>query len=191
MKYDTNFERRSFLKAAAAAALPLAARPATVFAVSVNAEPPVPVHLVGAGQDAFGEVRPSGFSTIQFKVPTQQTNGGLLIIEHSNLVKGGPPRHLHYEQEEWFYVLEGEVLFEVGEQRLQLKHGESVLAPRKIPHAFCAVGAQPARMVIAFTPAGKMEAFFRQLTQPHPPKQDAALYRSYGLEMVGPPLSAN
>ncbi len=187
MKNDTNFERRTFLKAAAAA-LPLMALPPSLFAASAPAEPPREVHLVEAGKDAFGEVRPSGFSTIQFKVPAEQTNGSLLIIEHSNLVKGGPPRHLHYEQEEWFYVLEGEVLFEIGGEQMRLKHGESVLAPRKIPHTFCAVGEQPARMVIAFTPAGKMEGFFRQLTQAHPPKQDAALYRSFGLEMVGPPL---
>lgn len=96
MKNGLNPERRTFLMAVTAA-LPLMTLSPSLFAASAPEEPPMEVHLVGAGKDAFGEVRPSGFSTIQFKVPTGQTNGSLLIIEHSNLVKGGPPRHLHYE----------------------------------------------------------------------------------------------
>jgi quercetin dioxygenase-like cupin family protein len=53
-------------------------------------------------------------------------------------------------------MMEGEVLFQVGSERERLGPGESVLAPRRIPHAFCGVGEKPARMLIAFTPAGKM-----------------------------------
>ena len=45
-----------------------------------------------------------------------ETNGGLFIIEHINLVKGGPPLHLHVHQEEWFYVIEGEVLIQIGDK---------------------------------------------------------------------------
>ena len=71
----------------------------------------------------------------------------------------GPALHLHLSQEEWFYVMEGEVRFQVGDQRLQLGPGESVLAPRRIPHTFSATGS-PAHMLIAFTPADKMEQYF-------------------------------
>jgi mannose-6-phosphate isomerase-like protein (cupin superfamily) len=85
----------------------------------------------------------------------RETNGGLLIIEHQNL-KGGPPVHAHPRQEEWFFVMEGEVLFQVGERRVTLHAGESILGPRGgprgVPHAFSAIGAQPAHILITFTP---------------------------------------
>ncbi len=143
---------------------------------------------VPAGEDRFGEVHPRGFSFIQFKVSTQETSGGTFILEHSNLVPGGPPLHLHPEQEEWFYVMEGEVLFQIGEKRMQLKVGDSVLAPRKIPHTFTAVGPKPGKLLIVFSPAGKMEQFFRDATKHDAPPQDAAFYRKYGMELVGPQL---
>ena len=73
---------------------------------------------------------------------------------------GGPPLHLHFDQEEWFYVMEGEVAFQVGEQRVHLRGGESVLAPRRVPHTFSSVAATPSRLLIAFSPAGKMEQYF-------------------------------
>jgi quercetin dioxygenase-like cupin family protein len=95
---------------------------------------------VEAGQDRFGETHLLGYGTILFKAVPRETNGGLFIIEHKNLMKGGPPRHLDLHQEELFYVMEGEVLFEVRDSRKTLRAGESVLGPREIPHAFSGVG---------------------------------------------------
>ena len=83
-----------------------------------------------------------------------------MIIEHTNLMPNtGPALHMHLSQEEWFYVMEGEVRFQVGDRRLRLGPGESILAPRRIPHTFSATGS-PAHMLIAFTPADKMEQYF-------------------------------
>ena len=153
-------KRRSFLKATAAF-LPVAGF--QNFALEqVAAQAPVPppsseIHVVGSGQDRFGEHHSLGFSTILFKVPARETNGNLFVIEHQNLIKGGPPVHFHLHQEEWFYVMEGEVVFQVGDQRKVLRSGESILAPRMIPHGFSAVSEKPSHMLIAFTPAGKME----------------------------------
>lgn len=76
-------------------------------------------------------------------------------------MKAGPPLHLHRAQEEYFYVLEGRSLFQVGEQKVELKPRESVLGPRGVPHTFVPVGETPAWMLIGFTPAGQMEEFFR------------------------------
>jgi mannose-6-phosphate isomerase-like protein (cupin superfamily) len=146
--------------------------------------------LVPSGEDRFGDSHSLGFSVIRFKTSTADTNGNLFVVEHSNLMPGGPPLHLHLEQEEWFYVMEGEVLFQVGEKRLQLKAGDSVLAPRKVPHTFTAVGPKPGKMLIAFSPAGKMEQFFRDVAVPNGPKMDAATFRKYDMEYVGPPIKA-
>ena len=174
-------KRRSFLRAAAAL-FP------TAFALGQVASSPSSeqLHVVPAGEDRFGEAHSRGYSSILFKVMPRETDGGLFIIEHANLVKGGPPFHLHVHQEEWFYVVEGEVLFQVGDSRKRLRAGDSILGPRGVPHAFSSVGEKPGRMLIAFSPAGKMEEFFRATAIPNPPNQDEAFFRRYGMELVGP-----
>ncbi len=144
--------------------------------------------LLTAGTDRFGEQRGLGISTITFKVTTPNPSD-LLILENTFLAKGGPARHLHYDQEEWFYILEGEFQFEVGAERFHLHPGDSLLAPRRVPHVFAFAGEARGRILIAFLPAGKMEAFFRDLTKANAmPPQDPALWRAYGVELLGPPL---
>lgn len=150
---------------------------------------PPAINVVGANQDGFGESHSRGFSTILFKVLPSETNGGLFVIEHVNLARGGPPLHVHLHQDEWFYVMEGEVVFQVGDTRRRLRSGESILAPRNIPHAFSSVGETPGRLLIAFTPGGKMEAFLRATAIPNPPPDDAELFRRYDMELLGPPLT--
>ena len=83
------------------------------------------VHVL-AGRDRFGEHKGLGISTIDFKVSTQDGGGAALVIENTNRAKGGPARHLHVAQDELFYVLEGEYLIEVGQERLNLKPGDSL-----------------------------------------------------------------
>jgi len=78
------------------------------------------------------------------------------------------------------------VAFQVGELRLALHSGKSVLAPRLVPHTFSAVGATPARLPIAFGPAGKMEQYFRDAADPKTPEAEAVYLRKYEMELVGP-----
>lgn len=143
---------------------------------------------VNADQDRFGEHRGLGISAIQFKV-TPRDQDGTLIIENVFHARGGPPRHLHHEQDEWFYIAEGEFVMEVGQERFHLRTGDSILAPRRVPHVWAHVGNGRGRILISFLPAGQMEAFFRLVTQADAmPAQDAALFRAYGMELLGPPL---
>lgn len=178
-------KRRSFLQSAAAL-LPVSALEA--FAISQAPAPAASdrVHLIPAGQDRLSESHSRGYSSILFKVLPSETNGGLFIIEHANLVTGGPPLHYHLQQEEYFYVIEGEVLFQIGDSRKRLRAGDSILGPRGIPHTFAATDGKPGRMLIAFTPAGKMEQFLRDTAIPNPPNQDAAFFRRYDMQLVGP-----
>jgi quercetin dioxygenase-like cupin family protein len=153
---------------------------------SVN---PLPVLYVKAGEDRFGEHRGLGVSVIDFKVIPQDSNG-LLVLENTFHAKGGPARHLHYDQDEWFYAVEGTFIIEVGPERFRLEPGDSVLAPRKIPHVWAHVGDARGKVLIAFMPAGKMEAFFREVTKANAmPPQDPALWRAHGMELLGPPLA--
>jgi quercetin dioxygenase-like cupin family protein len=147
--------------------------------------------FVAAGADRFGARRGLGTSVITFKV-TPQDSDGLLILENTFHAKGGPPRHLHYEQDEWFYAVEGTFLFEVGDDRMTLRPGDSLFAPRKAPHVWASVGDRGGRILVAFEPAGQMEAFFRIVTQANAmPPQDAELHRAHGMELLGPPLAVD
>ena len=144
--------------------------------------------VVPAGADRLGERHGLGVSTIDFKVIAP--GGGLLVLENTFHAKGGPPRHLHLDQDEWFYALEGEFAIEVGDQRQTLRRGDSVLGPRRVPHVWAHVGDGRGRILIVFTPAGKMEAFFREVTKADAmPPQDPALWHVHGLELLGPPLA--
>jgi len=145
--------------------------------------------FIPQGGDRFAAQRGLGITRLNYKVGSSDTDGGLFVIEQTMLAKGGPPRHLHTEQEEWFYSLEGKFVIEVGDERFTLNPGDSVFAPRRIPHVWAYVGAPPGKILIAFTPAGKMEAFFNETTKTNAmPAQDPALWRAHGMELVGPPL---
>jgi len=181
-------QRRSFVSGISSI-LPIAALQ-ELLACQVDAQTPstqAPVHIVGAGQDRFDHPHAIGFSTgMVFKVSSTDTNGGLFVMEHTHLTAGGPPLHLHLQQEEWFYVIAGEVAFQVGDQRVNLQAGGSVLVPRRVPHTFSSVGPAPARMLIAFCPAGKMEQYFRAVEADPERNGDPELWKSCEMEYLGP-----
>lgn len=178
-------KRRSFLKCAAAL-MPAAGLDPMSFASIPGAALPDAGMVIGAGKDRLGEMHSRGYSSILFKVLPRETSNGLFVIEHMNLVNGGPPLHRHPYQEEYFYLISGEVRFAVGDKRLTLHAGESILGPRGIPHTFAAVAGKPSHMLISFSPAGKMEEFLRATAIPNPPTEGAAFWRRYDIELVGP-----
>ena len=178
-------QRRAFLKSVASV-IPAAALQSSL--AQNSPEPPAApeLHPVPAGQDRSGHLHSLGNSHLAFKVVTSDTAGNLLVIEHTNLMPDtGPALHMHLSQEEWFYVMEGEVRFQVGERRLRLGPGESILAPRRIPHTFSAAGS-PAHMLIAFTPADKMEQYFIDGSAQPSIAATADFMNRYDMQWVGP-----
>jgi mannose-6-phosphate isomerase-like protein (cupin superfamily) len=147
---------------------------------------------IPAGSDRFQEHRKVfGSMSIDYKVSATDTDGDLFVIENTNDLKGGPPRHLHHEQEEWFYVIEGEYLIEIGNESYAMGPGDSVLAPRGVPHVWARVGGGTGRLLIVFRPASKMEAFFVELAKIEgmPRREELErLFSSHGMEITGPPL---
>ena len=78
-----------------------------------------------------------------------------------------------------------------GGRPLHAKVGDSVLAPRRVAHAWARVGDKPGKLLVVFQPAGKMEAFFRALgEQKGPPARKVMqkLFLDHGMKIVGPPL---
>ncbi len=154
-----------------------------------GAEAPPKTHVVPADADRYGETHTLGFSQLKFKTASADTGGGVFILEHDNLQKGGPYRHFHPAQDEWMYAMAGTFQVEIGEQKVTLHPGDSVLMPRKVPHVWAQTGETPGKLLIAFTPAGRMEDFFRDFGKLGKLPSDASIVGPYGLVRVGPPLS--
>jgi quercetin dioxygenase-like cupin family protein len=150
----------------------------------------VNLQRIASGQDRFGGHHGLGVSVLDFKLSSGDAEGGLFVVENTFREKGGPARHLHHDQDEWFYALDGEFRFEIGGQHLTLNPGDSVLRPTRVPHVWAYTGGGTGRILVAFAPAGKMEAFFREVTKANAmPPQDPALWRAHGMELVGPPMA--
>lgn len=133
-----------------------------------------------------------GVIPLQIKVSGKDTDGSFFLFEHAKMGKGGPPRHFHYEQDEWFYALEGEFAFEVGDEKFTLRPGDSLFAPRMIPHVWAYTGDKPGTLLLAVQPAGSLEEFFMKsckMTSPPPPEEAEKQFAAHGMKVVGPPLA--
>lgn len=145
---------------------------------------------VGKGRDQE-PLKLAGVIPTDIKVSTKDSGGNLLSFEHTDMAKGGPHRHVHSDQDEWFYVLKGEFAFEVGDEKFRLKAGDSVFAPRKVPHVWACVSDKPGTLLVGVSPAGTFETFLRKLAKlTKPPTQEEAekLFAAHGMKIVGPPL---
>src|SRR5258708_19746403 len=100
---------------------------------SLSADMPAALRIA-AGADREGCQRGLGISTIAFKV-SAPTPSDPFILENTFLAKGGPARHLHYDQDEWFYVLEPEFHFEARPYRFRLHPLDPLLSPLPVPHS--------------------------------------------------------
>jgi quercetin dioxygenase-like cupin family protein len=129
------------------------------------------------------------------KLSGQDTNGSYAIIEDRTPSQGGPPLHRHQREDESFYVLEGEYVFEVDGQQIQAGPGSSVFAPKGTAHRFQNTGATDGRLLIMVQPAG-LDEFFRDVDRAAKGMTELDLgiivpiFEKHGLELLGPPLPA-
>jgi quercetin dioxygenase-like cupin family protein len=99
-----------------------------------------------------------------FLLGAEQTSGTFALI-HCHFRKGGePPAHFHQNEDETFYVLEGEILFHIGDKKFTVKAGELAYAQKGIPHHFSLV-TETAKALLLITPTG-VETFFREFSVP-------------------------
>jgi mannose-6-phosphate isomerase-like protein (cupin superfamily) len=135
------------------------------------------------------------------KATAEQTGGQYTLVEI--LAPEGYPGvlHVHHQEDEGFYILEGELTFYVGDQTIKAYPGSFLLGPKDVPHAFT-VDSGPARLLFVLSPAG-MEGLIREMgqaareatipPQPETPPDEAEMERMaaiglrYGAEIVGPP----
>lgn len=106
----------------------------------------------------------------------------------------GPLLHQHTREDEMFYVLEGELVFEVDGKRFLAKTGTTVFAPRNTVHACQNFTNAHARLLIVVTPAG-VDRLFEEMSAATPvgslPDMAflAGVLEKHGLRAIGPPLS--
>jgi quercetin dioxygenase-like cupin family protein len=137
-------------------------------------------------------------STVDVKLTAAETGGNLGMWLWIANRGAASPLHVHRREDEQFLLIEGTARFLVGEQWLEAGPGDSIVLPRDVPHAYVITSAT-ARVVGAVTPGG-MESFFIDLGTPvaadaspaPPPAIDAmaATASRYGVEILGPPLTA-
>jgi len=148
---------------------------------------------VGAGKDRYDNIlKPFARDDFFCKVSGKDINGDTYIFESTREAEGGPILHTHFEQDEWWYVLEGEFLIKVGDTIYNAKPGEFVYGPRMVPHTSSKVGAGTGRLLIGFHPAGWMEEYFTKLSQGvarnMTDDQREAMRKEHGFESSGPAI---
>jgi len=185
------WKRRSLLQLAALAL------PSRLFSQDAPTAPAgtassVPLHR---DDDRYGPKRVIANGTSTFKVSSRDCRGDFFAMEHKHTRKGGPPRHLHHNEDEWFYVVEGTYLVEIGTTMNTLHAGDSVLGPRGISHAFAFIGENSGRLLITYAPAGRMEEYFdsraKDLGGRTAYVNDAAKMAAFGMELLGPPITTS
>lgn len=166
--------------------------PAAAVSSSAQADTAKRVIPVQQGQDCFNERISIGVkSSVDRKVSGKDTAGSWSMFEAHWSLQGGPPLHVHHDEDEWFYVIEGEYAVQVGDETFRLAAGDSLLAPREVPHTYAHLGDGQGRVLIAYQPAGDMEAFFLEISRlagTPSPNEVQRVFRDHGMEVVGPPL---
>jgi quercetin dioxygenase-like cupin family protein len=132
------------------------------------------------------------------KASAETTGGRVAVIEQCAPRGAGSPLHVHHAEDEWFYVLEGELTFWVGGETYTAGAGGFVYGPRDIPHTFM-VSSEEAHFLLVTEPGGFAD-FVRRAGEPaprlevpppatEPPDiaQMTALAAEYDIEILGPP----
>jgi quercetin dioxygenase-like cupin family protein len=139
---------------------------------------------------------------VTFRVPHDEGEDGISVMESRGPQGASPPLHVHETQDETFHVLEGELRVRAGEAEVTVTAGETLLAPRRLAHTYRVESPAGAHW-LTITRGGEFERFVRAVSRPAerpelpaaqgPPTPEqidalAAAAREQGIEFVGPPL---
>ncbi len=102
----------------------------------------------------------------------------------------GPPLHVHDAQEDTFYVLDGVLTAQIGEEIIELKEGDFASAPPGVAHTFTnASQNQVARMVNVMTPGIGFDHYITAAMSGADQAEMERLAKEYGVSIVGPTLA--
>jgi mannose-6-phosphate isomerase-like protein (cupin superfamily) len=136
-------------------------------------------------------------SLVTVKATAEDTRNQLTVVEFINPPGFAPPLHRHLQEDEMFYVLEGQAVFHCDDETFSAGPGDFVLLPVGLPHTFVVGPDEPLRTLQITTPGGferfaaaaGQPAAQRRLPDPQPP--DLAVLghaaAAAGIELLGPP----
>jgi quercetin dioxygenase-like cupin family protein len=161
----------------------------------MSVQPATKPYRIASGEGLANVWWKTGRMTV--KTGGAETAGAFAQIEIDGPRGDATPRHLHHNEDETFYVFEGELTLLVGDDRVDLQAGDYCFAPRGIPHAHI-VRSEQARFLTTISPAGIEELFVScgvPVTGDEPPTgvvmppmdEMARLFGRYGCDIVGPP----
>jgi quercetin dioxygenase-like cupin family protein len=143
-----------------------------------------------------------GNTLVSIKVPSSSGADGICVMEQWMPYGDAPPFHVHHREDEIFHLIEGEMRFRVGEHELVARRGDTVLAPKGIPHGY-RVESHDGVHVLTITKGTDFEAMVRAMsraadypglppaTEPSPEivERLTACCALNHIELMGPPLA--
>ncbi|HEX6506811.1 MAG TPA: cupin domain-containing protein [Chloroflexota bacterium] len=136
---------------------------------------------------------PETSAVVVMKASGEETDGRVTVYE-GTLQRGdiGPPLHFHRAIDEMFYILQGVLTFQIGDDVRSASAGSFVFIPRGTPHTFSNFGIEPARGLTMILPGG-FEGYFDAMQSLPPRSVDRRpwheLAQQWDVEVVGPPLT--
>jgi mannose-6-phosphate isomerase-like protein (cupin superfamily) len=135
-----------------------------------------------------GERLVFGEGTVVIKASTASTGGVLTVFEEIAPLLD-TPLHVHANEDELFYILEGEHIVQRGDEEFRLAPGDSIFLPRGVPHSQRRVVPKAGRLLVMTSP-GAFEGFFRDLAAADAagtlgPDAYAAASEKYGITWLG------
>ncbi len=178
----------------ALALIPLFAFTKTTFKLMTGTNKGFRVNAGEARNGQHFQMKGVTLNELDLKIASSDTNGSLAVFEQNGFTpNGGPPLHIHLYQDEYFYIVEGEYIFQCGEEKYQMKPGDTIFLPKNVPHAFVQL-TEKARVIVSYMPAGKMEDFFKTTdawTSPPTKELIAKTFEHHDMVVVGPNLQVN
>ena len=105
-------------------------------------------------------------SLLTFLATGEETHGQFALVEAVGRRGNLPPRHIHHREDEIYYILEGEMVFSVGDRTIKGTAGTMVFLPRGVPHSWT-IESEQIRILFLLTPAG-LEEWFKKFSVPAP-----------------------
>ena len=131
---------------------------------------------------------------LTFKVTSGQSDGRLTAFDTVAAPGEGPPLHVHPDQDEHIYVLDGSFRVKLGNELIPAAPGAFVFISRGTPHTWQNIGDTPARFFSGLVPAASaFEEFFMRYSELPPDQRDTEAFAriaaaTNAFDVLGPPL---
>ncbi len=171
----------------------MAALPAFAFtkiaADTVNTKEPF---IVRSGKNRSGEqmMKFMGTHPNDIVISRKDTGNAMSVFLFNGNGNAATPLHVHFHQDEFFYVIDGQYRFVCGEMKSELHPGDTIFLPRNIPHQWLQL-SENGKLLYAVNPAGTLEDMFKELNELKAPLTETELAKilaKHGQELLGPPM---